>query len=103
MIRPKISVPHPAAIEDFATWCVRSAVATQQLFDDASAADPSAVRMRISTLEMRSELRLAVTQTQALSIQVAPIDLAYRIAHRFTAEADTTLTLTLEQVPLNTT
>ena len=88
----------PVAISEFVQWCALNIVQTQKAFD----ADPGAAsgpRLRVDNMEVTVDLEAQVTRFRAFELQVAPLNLGYRIARQHTANTHARLTVQLEQVP----
>ena len=91
----------PIAITEMTQWCAINAVRTQEVFD-AAAAERSplfpAPRMRIGQFEVTVELDTRIERRFSFEIRVSPINAGFRIARRYTSEAHTRLTVTVEQI-----
>jgi hypothetical protein len=89
------------AITEMTKWCATNAVRTQELFD-AAAAESSplfpAPRMRIGHFEVTVDLDTRIERRCSFEIRVSPINAGFRIARRYTSEAHTRLTVTVEQI-----
>jgi hypothetical protein len=91
----------PVAITEMTQWCATSAVRTQEVFD-AAAAERSlllpAPRMKIGEFEVTVDLDTRIERRLSFEIRVSPINAGFRIARRYTSEAHTRLTVTVEQI-----
>lgn len=91
----------PNSLGAFIKECVANVVRVQELYDRAFNPEwPGAVRMRVASYEIDSELEVAVTRSRGFEIRVSPLNLGYRIMRRDTSEAGMRLTVRVEQTAL---